>query len=78
MTPNELIAEARRNRVSDVCPIDLRPAPLAETLTLTLEVLLSLFDYEEERKSAAAVAARCIAGLAASAQDQAQGAHHVH
>ena len=76
MTVDDLIAEARRNKTGPVDADALSPSNLSEFLRLALEHLLEDIDYEADRTSGGAIAARVIATLTSCADEIAERAVH--
>lgn len=66
MTPEELIAEARKFRLSDQ-PVGL--PELEKGTRLLLEWVLESFNYERQRASTPARVCRALAGIISSLRD---------
>lgn len=61
MTPDDLIAQARRKREGPVDPDGLSPLALSAILSAALGLLLQAIDYESDPASSGARAARILA-----------------
>ena len=69
MTAEELILDARSNRTGAANPDLLNPDLLSECLMFTLEHVLEELDYERDKKSSQAIAARSLACLITNLAD---------
>jgi hypothetical protein len=71
MTVDDLIAEARDNRSGPLNSGALSPSDLSDFLRLALGYLLEDLDYEADKSSGGAVAARVLAALITGADETA-------
>ena len=71
MTVDDLIAEARRNRCGPMESGDISPSDLSEFLRFALGHLLEDLDYEADKTSGSAVAARVLAAILSGADEMA-------
>ena len=69
MTVDDLIAEARCNRIGTMNADDFSPSNLSEFLRLTLGYLLEDLDYEADPASGGAIAARALATIITGADE---------
>lgn len=71
MTVDDLIAAAKRNRTGPLNSGALSPSDLSEFLRFALGQLLEDLDYETDKTSGGAVAARVLAALITGADETA-------
>jgi len=71
MTVDDLVADARRNRTGPANVDALLPSSLSESLRFALGCLLKDIDYEGNRASSGAIAARLLAAIIGTADDAA-------
>jgi hypothetical protein len=69
MTVDDLVASARRNRTGPLSANPLSHSDLSEFLRFALGYLLKDIDYEADRASGGAIAARTMAAIIAGAED---------
>ena len=69
MTVDDLVAEAKRNRTGPMPSGDLSPSDLSEFLRFALHHLLEDLDYEADKTSEGAVAARTLAAIITGAEE---------
>jgi hypothetical protein len=74
MTIDDLLAAARRNTTGPMDPDGLSPSNLSEFLRFALALLLEDIDYEADKASGAAVAARTLAVIINGADEMASKA----
>jgi hypothetical protein len=63
MTVDDLVAEAKQNTTGPVDFDGLSPSIMAASLGFVLQQLLENIDYEADRRSDAAIAARMLAAI---------------
>lgn len=76
MTVDDLIADAKRNRTGPLSADALAPSSLSEFLRFALGHLLDDIDYDANKSSGGAIAARVIATIITGADEVTANSRH--